>query len=380
VDNACGIGCAPGWADCDGSNANGCEAQLDSASNCGACSAPCPSRNAPGSPTCVNSVCAYSFSSCLGDFANCDGASFNGCEHTGATCPSCAPGKFECDGAGSEDCEFEGLACPLTLASGQTSVAAGIALDATHVYWLANGSTWRVVKSGAHAAEVLVTGSTQGGGDVAVVGGMVYWRQSGVVWKRPVWGGTPAQIASGLIGVTSVAADADGVYWTDNDSVKVLRAGAAAPVEVAKPVDSPRAVATDGSFIYWASGADPGSEIWKASKWDFARTRIADAQNGPAHIAADASGVYWSNANDGKVLAYVSSTVGVISTQAGAGDLALDATSIYLVAAAGVVRAMKNGSAADLVLAAGGSPQSIALDAGNVYWTDSGKILRLPKP
>ncbi len=74
---ACGITCATGFGNCDGSAANGCEVDLRSTvTSCGSCGAACSLPNA--TPACMSSACAVS--SCTAGFANCDAVASNGCE------------------------------------------------------------------------------------------------------------------------------------------------------------------------------------------------------------------------------------------------------------------------------------------------------------
>jgi hypothetical protein len=84
----CGCGCAPGWADCDGNTANGCEAQLNTLLNCGTCGQACSRVNAIA--TCASGTCQIS--SCNSGFGNCDANDANGCElslNTTSNCGSC---------------------------------------------------------------------------------------------------------------------------------------------------------------------------------------------------------------------------------------------------------------------------------------------------
>ncbi len=124
----CQIGsCDTGWADCDGMDANGCETNITTTSECGACGATCTRANA--TTTCASGSCAIS--SCNAGWANCDGDDANGCEtntrtltncggcgvscsraHATATCStgtcqidSCDVGWGNCDGTGSNGCE-----------------------------------------------------------------------------------------------------------------------------------------------------------------------------------------------------------------------------------------------------------------------------------
>jgi len=86
--------CNDGFADCDGSPANGCETNLgDSAAHCGACGTSCARTNADG--VCQAGVC--SLGTCRAGFGDCDMNAANGCEaaldtltHCGACGRSCA--------------------------------------------------------------------------------------------------------------------------------------------------------------------------------------------------------------------------------------------------------------------------------------------------
>jgi hypothetical protein len=77
--------CAPGYANCDGNPANGCEVDLTSdADNCGACEATCPAQgNASG--VCVSGTCG---TACPVGTYDCDGRYDNGCESTTACSPT----------------------------------------------------------------------------------------------------------------------------------------------------------------------------------------------------------------------------------------------------------------------------------------------------
>ncbi len=152
----CGFRCNPGFADCDGSAANGCEVNLTTnGSHCGACGSVCATAN--GTPICSASTCGIS--SCNSGFANCDGQVGNGCEantrtnvnHCGGcgrvcsfanaapTCSAgvcaisaCNPSFANCDGSASNGCEVNlnsnvnncgacGRACSLTRATATCS-------------------------------------------------------------------------------------------------------------------------------------------------------------------------------------------------------------------------------------------------------------------
>jgi hypothetical protein len=85
----CGYTCLAGWADCDGDAANGCEVHLvGDVANCGACGHACAAL-ANAKPTCAQQACSFV---CDSGFANCDGNVSNGCETdlgTVANCGAC---------------------------------------------------------------------------------------------------------------------------------------------------------------------------------------------------------------------------------------------------------------------------------------------------
>ena len=126
---ACGIACIAGHADCDGIRANGCEVALASnAAHCGSCATVCPAR-AGASAVCAGSVCGFS---CASGFSNCNGVAGDGCETNlltsaancgacgdacvtpratavcasgGCQVGSCNAGYANCDGASDNGCE-----------------------------------------------------------------------------------------------------------------------------------------------------------------------------------------------------------------------------------------------------------------------------------
>ncbi|MEI8255124.1 MAG: hypothetical protein WCJ30_05565, partial [Deltaproteobacteria bacterium] len=130
---ACTIGaCSPGYGNCDGSSANGCETVISiDPGHCGACSTVCsPTQYANAGTVCLTGAC--SLGACAAGFANCDGNSANGCEtnlvsdagncgrcggvcalaHVSAVCTagacaigSCAAGWGNCDGLSATGCE-----------------------------------------------------------------------------------------------------------------------------------------------------------------------------------------------------------------------------------------------------------------------------------
>ena len=125
--DACTIdACSPGFENCDGMAANGCETSTATdANNCGACDTVCTAPNAMGQ--CQAGAC--SVGQCNGGFANCDAQPGNGCEAIlqtdpnncgacGTKCNSfqtcmngqcknnpCGPGTADCNSNINDGCE-----------------------------------------------------------------------------------------------------------------------------------------------------------------------------------------------------------------------------------------------------------------------------------
>jgi hypothetical protein len=104
------LGCAPGYANCDGDTANGCES-LSTAQRCGGCGKPCNTTALANVSVanCENQTCSVSCASGHGD---CDQDSSNGCETpltSNVNCGNCGEpcampnAVAEC---GSGSCQF----------------------------------------------------------------------------------------------------------------------------------------------------------------------------------------------------------------------------------------------------------------------------------
>ena len=92
--SACNLTCTLGFASCDGAAATGCETPLDTTTHCGACGNACPAR-ANAVSSCAGGACGFT---CQPGYNDCDGLAANGCETAGA-CP-CPSGTADCDGDG----------------------------------------------------------------------------------------------------------------------------------------------------------------------------------------------------------------------------------------------------------------------------------------
>ena len=156
--------CQPGYGNCDGNAANGCEVNLNGeANNCGVCGKACAFANAGA--LCANGGCAMG--PCAPGFMDCDGNPANGCEVNtqgdgsncgacGVTCTNhdtcqsgactslvCQPGYADCNGVPADGCETStqtdpsncnacGNLCSYANASGQCA-ASGCAMGACNL-------------------------------------------------------------------------------------------------------------------------------------------------------------------------------------------------------------------------------------------------------
>ncbi len=128
---ACSITCSEGFGNCDTLVTNGCETNLNtSMQSCGGCGQPCAPANASSSAVCTGGNCT--FTTCNTGFANCNATTSDGCEanltsdakncngcgtvcnfdHASASCNSgacllgaCDAGYANCDSVASNGCE-----------------------------------------------------------------------------------------------------------------------------------------------------------------------------------------------------------------------------------------------------------------------------------
>ncbi len=98
----CQYVCNAGRADCNKNAADGCEANLSSTTNCGACGNDCSSLPHVASASCGGSACKNLV--CQSGWGDCNGDPSDGCErslHTNSDCASCNAACSPAHGAGS---------------------------------------------------------------------------------------------------------------------------------------------------------------------------------------------------------------------------------------------------------------------------------------
>ena len=110
----CTLGsCNSGFGNCDSNPSNGCEAPLNTLTNCGVCGTPCSLTNAVS--TCASGTCQIL--SCNSGWKDCDGIASNGCERPITTLSDCGTCGTTCSHTnGASDCSSG--TCLLTLCNG----------------------------------------------------------------------------------------------------------------------------------------------------------------------------------------------------------------------------------------------------------------------
>ena len=109
---------------------------------------------------------------------------------------------------------------PVTLVSRLVALQpAGVALDASSVYWMLGGINGSVLKASVAGGPVTTLASqVRDPRGIATDGTSVYWTTAGgTVMKVPVDGGPPTTLAREQRGPSAIAVDATSVYWTNGN-------------------------------------------------------------------------------------------------------------------------------------------------------------------
>ncbi|MDW8363442.1 MAG: hypothetical protein RMK74_13665 [Myxococcales bacterium] len=126
--------CAAGFGDCDRNDATGCEQRLDTLEHCGACGTACMRANATA--TCASGSCRIA--SCNPGYADCNRSDADGCEVRLGTNAHCGGCGMSC--AATERCVVDRCVPRATeLAAGMFHSCARLS-DGTVRCWGANGS------------------------------------------------------------------------------------------------------------------------------------------------------------------------------------------------------------------------------------------------
>ncbi len=189
---------------------------------------------------------------------------------------SCAEGQVPCNGACVGVGMSEGGCAVLAASAEGTGVGQGIAVDASHVYWIEQGfsvAIARVAKTGGAREEVHAPKSVPK--SIAVDGERVYWPEEGLdeYWLRamPKSGGAVVDLATHRRDIDDVMVDGARVFFTrlkDLSSLEVVSLGIDAHDEVVHGVSNSSFstdLAQDAESVYWLSTSGP-NEIVRADR------------------------------------------------------------------------------------------------------------------
>ena len=131
VDGTCVYtGCEPGYADCVTTppDTNGCETQIDTVTNCGACGAACDTSRSKGA-ACTGGGCTYT--GCDPGYADCDTTApdTNGCETSLSSTSDCGGCGNVCPTANSSPTTCNGTQCSYTCEAGFADCTTGDSPD-----------------------------------------------------------------------------------------------------------------------------------------------------------------------------------------------------------------------------------------------------------
>jgi hypothetical protein len=275
--------------------------------------------------------------------------------------PCCAEGE---DGAGMACCGEE---CVDTQADSDNCGRCG------HSCWGGQCS------DGVCEPALVATGPTPG--RLAVQGDYLYWTAvggdagAGAVMRAPKAGGAATAIVPGQEAAFGIALDAGHVYWTSKYDGGTLRraglGGAGAETLSAAEAASPLVVSSTHVF-----GMNPG--VWRVP---VAGGTLTPQANGATQgfEALTASHVYWTTSST----LYRFPVAGgasepVASNQSNAYGIAVDATALVWSNLTNygnnIMIAAPDGSSPVPLASERPGPQTVALDADNVYWTENGIV------
>jgi Abnormal spindle-like microcephaly-assoc'd, ASPM-SPD-2-Hydin len=236
-----------------------------------------------------------------------------------------------------------------------TGTGKGFGATLGHIYWSndvsTNGAIKAVPLTPGGTATIVVNNQINPAG-VAVDASRVYWATEnssccpGAIKAAPLAGGTPAILANKQDNPVGVAVDSSHIYWANQATSTIreapLTGGTATFLNKAGSTGAkPAGVAVDGSHIYWANFAagtinaaplTPGAPV----------ATLVGAQVQPFGVAVDASHIYWANQGGGGI------TSGTI------------------------MEANLDGTGVTPLVTGQNKPAGVAVDSSHIYWANSG--------
>lgn len=375
-NSPCGVGetCLSGKCSCPLTT---CGTQcVDTASDvnhCGGCDTACPPPAASEVAVCSAGHCSVQ---CVAPFADCDGNGANGCEANLETskkhCGSCT---HDCGGAQACTAGF----CPVTTyASG--SQLAGLAVDATNVYWIdqaSSGIMSRAIAGGSPQVVFADNIATV----LAVDSARIAWMHLNTqIEARLLSGGSTTLLATTTGAQALVASNGYAYFSTASNDVSRVPLDGSTGAGVVTMGLTPVSLAVDATKVYAATTG--GDVISAPIASQNASPTLFAAGESAIDLAIDATNVYWATSTGVLVSHAKSSSSGtqIVQNENVVTNLVTDGVALYWGNADGSVRkAAVTGGAASKLATSQGKITVVAVDGTNIYWNSQVAVRSTPK-
>ncbi len=383
--------CAAGWTHCSSNPDQGCETNLTTAANCGACANACPIAM----PVCADAGSGYA---CIACSAPTPTPCFGSCVDLTSDGTNCGACGHDCQGGLC----LGGLCQPVTLATGLDDPTV-IAVGPTGVFWTTfpASDAGAVMTCGLDGGPVTTlateTGTPSG---IAANTTHVYWADESIGVQECAIGGCgagPTLVAAGP--AKDLAIDSSSVYWIqENPGVglscplagcPVGADGGAEPTTLFSGQGYTQNLAIDATSIYWSG--PPGAFKCPLSGCpldaDGGDAVTVLATTGGYGISVDSANAYWGGPVVGLLACAIGGCGGMpraLAATAYPFNTVSDGINVYWTdyTSGAIDRCAISGCGGQpTVMASGQRPFGIALDSTTIYWTDStgGTVSRLAK-
>jgi hypothetical protein len=283
-----------------------------------------------------------------------------------------------------------------------------VTLDDSYVYWTeytGNGAVRRVLKSGGSPKDV-ATGEYLPN-DVVVAGGYAYWGDgvgSGQLMEAPVTGGTPTKLAGGTqSGVSMVVSDGTYVYYVGNYNLvySIPLGGGSQGIASSGPYNSNiQDIVYQGNALYWTNNGVWDSQYTYKIPGTATVSKLALVQGANREtivpnldyplnqVAADPKYVFYNDGTyiyrttvDGGAVTKVVTLVTTALNSSPVTDMVSDGSHLYFSDGA-IIYKLPVGGGAPVSIAWGyKNIHALAVDDGDVYFTDlsGGLVAKVPK-